>query len=286
MDNRREIVITILHRHFQAPDWIITHPKDGRQKACFIARRAEQQVFIKLDAPVAALLRLGEIGAAPRVLVSGVAGDTPYVVQEYIAGNYPDWRWFAHHLPMLARFMQRYHNDQPLTALLSAGARTDYAAHIACDLATLERQYRSLYAAELHTVEIELAFERLEGWSKQLQPVTLVPVHPDPNTKNMLLSGDALVMVDWDDITLSDPMRDAGLLLWWYVAPRQWSEFFQAYGVAMDEVLIERIFWWTARTSFAVALWHVEHGHDCRAFLQDFLAALQKQSNPHAAYGS
>ena len=281
---QREIVRDILDRHFSRSDWLITKPKHGQQKACFIACHAEQRVFVKLDAPVAPLRRLGEIGAAPRVLASGIDGDVSYVVQEYITGSYPDWRWFANHLPMLAGFIRRYHSDEPLTALLSVNAIAEYAEHITFDLAALEKQFRSLRAAELHIMEIVRAFERLQGWSKELQPATLVPIHPDPNTKNMLLSGDALVMVDWDDVQLSDPMRDAGLLLWWYVAPQQWREFFQAYGVAMNEAMIERIFWWAARTSFAIALWHVEHRYDCRPFLHDFLAALHKESNPHAVF--
>ena len=79
-------------------------------------------------------------------------------------------------------------------------------------------------------------------------------------------------------------MRDIGLVLWWYVAPRQWPDFFQSYSGALDGASIEKIFWWTARTSFAVALWHVAHSYDCRPFLQDFLAALAQQDNPHAVF--
>jgi aminoglycoside phosphotransferase (APT) family kinase protein len=284
MHNHRSIITTILQRHFQPADWIITRPRNGQQKTRFVARHGEQRVFIMLDVPVALLQRLGEIGAAPHLLADGVIDDVPYVVQEYMAGSYPDRRWFAANLPLLAHFVRRYHDDQPLAALLSPVDALDYTEHIAADLARLEGRYRSLYAAGLHTVEIEQAFGRLEDWSKHLESAILVPIHPDPNTKNMLLRGEtgALVMVDWDEVQLSDPVRDVGLLLWWYVSRRQWIEFFDAYGLGIDEAIIDRIFWWAARTSFAVALWQVEHEHDCRAFLQDFLAALHKESNPHA----
>ena len=91
-------------------------------------------------------------------------------------------------------------------------------------------------------------------------------------------------MVDWDNLQPSDPMRDAGLLLWWYVSPTQWPIFFQAYGLLLDENLVNRIYWWAARTSFAIALWHVEHEFDCTAFLQDFLAALNRFDNPRAIF--
>ncbi|GAC1566388.1 MAG: hypothetical protein NVS3B14_08240 [Ktedonobacteraceae bacterium] len=274
----------ILQRHFQATDWLITTPKDGLQQQCFVARRGEQPVFIKLKAPVASLQRLGEIEVAPRVIANGTIDGTSYVVQEYIAGNYPDRRWFAAHLPLLAAFMRRYHQDQPLISLLAANVTTNYPEHVALDLAMLERQFDSLQSNELHSSEITVAFTRLKEWAKELQPVPLVPVHPDPNTKNILLFDDSLVMVDWDDIQLSDPLRDSGLLLWWYVAEHKWGEFFQAYGLEIDDKLIERIYWWAARSSFAIALWHVEHGYDSQAFLEDFLAAVNKRSNPHAVW--
>lgn len=277
-------VKAILQNHFHIADWLITAPRDGQQKACFVAQHGAERVFIKFDAPVAALQRLGEIGVAPRVLASGMIDNHSYVMQEYIAGSYPDWRWFAHHLPMLAAFIKRYHSDQPLASLLAANAPTSYAEHIARDLATLENHFVSLHNDELHAPGIVSAFEKLKAWSKRLQAVPLVPVHPDPNTKNILLTRDAMLMVDWDDIQLSDPMRDAGLLLWWYVAQHQWHEFFEAYGLTMDDTLVERIYWWAARTSFAIALWHVEHGYDCRAFLLDFLAAVNGKSNPHAVF--
>lgn len=277
-------VRAILQKHFDMTDWLIAAPRDGQQKACFVGRHGTERVFIKLNVPVAALQRLGEIEAAPRVIASGTLDGISYVVQEYITGSYPDWRWFADHLPMLVAFIKRYHSDQPLTSLLAVTAPTSYAEHVALDLASLEKQFTALHSEELHAPAIVSAFQKLKAWSKQLQSVPLMPVHPDPNTKNILLSNTSVLMVDWDDMQLSDPMRDAGLLLWWYVAPHQWHEFFEAYGLTMDDGLVERIYWWAARTSFAIALWHVEHQYDCRAFLMDFLAAVNMESNPHMVF--
>jgi hypothetical protein len=180
----------ILHSHFQTTDWLITKPKDGQQKACFVAQHGTEQVFIKLNVPVAALHRLGAIGVAPRVLASGTVDGVSYVVQEYITGNYPDRRWFADHLPTLAAFIKRYHTDQPLASLLAANTSTNFVEHVALDLATLEKQFTSQHSEELHAPTIAFAFEKLKAWSKQLQAVPLVPVHPDPNTKNILLTSD------------------------------------------------------------------------------------------------
>ncbi len=274
----------ILQHHFGSTTWDITRSKDGMQSAGYCAQNGDRKVFVKFTDSVAALQRLGEIAVAPRVLASGMDQGRAYVVQEYITGHYPDWRWFAAHLPALASCIRLYQSDQPLTKLLSKNTATIYQEHIALDLAQLEALFFSLNADELHTPEITAAFVELKIQARRLQPVSLVPVHIDPNTHNMLLTDSRLLLVDWDGIQLSDPMRDVGLVLWWYVEPRHWPAFFQSYGASMDNASVERIYWWTARTSFAVALWHMEHQRECASFLQDFLAALAKKSNPHAAW--
>jgi aminoglycoside phosphotransferase (APT) family kinase protein len=279
-----EKISSILKTHFHHNNWTINKPKDGQQKECYIAQNGDIKVFLKFDVPVAPLRRLGEIEVAPRVLASGVLDNRMYVIQEYIAGTYPDWQWFAHNLPLLATFIKRYHDDKELTTLLAEGTNTDYRSQIAAEIGNLEAQFQALHVDELLTPTIIEAFEMLKVQAQKLQPVKLVPVHVDPNTKNILLTGDTLRMVDWDEITLSDPMRDAGQLLWWYVARRQWNEFFTMYGLQLNEALIERIYWWSARTSFAIALWHIEHSYDCTPFLKDFVAAIHGESNPHAVF--
>ena len=276
-----EKVRQILQTKFQMSDWVIARPEDGQQKNGYVAQSDAYTVFIKFDVPVAVLQRLGEIEVAPRVLASGIAAGRAYVIQEYIAGRYPDWQWFADHLSLMATFFKRFHDDQKLATLLSRNATTDYHEHVASEVVQLETRFRSLDTDVLHTPAIISAFEGLKAQSKRLQPVDLVPIHADPNTKNMLLTGSKLLMVDWGDVQLSDPMRDVGLWLWWYVAKEQWHDFFVDFGQQMEDCLVDRIFWWAARTSFAIALWHVEHSYDCTAFLKDFVAALNKEDNPH-----
>ena len=273
----------ILQRHFPKTKWNISLPDDGQHRASYIAQSEDQQVFIKFDVPIEAIQRLSEIQVAPRIVASGLYEGSPYVVQEYINGRYPDWRWFANHLPYLAAFIRCYHSDDQLASLLAQKMTTHYAEHVYVDLSALETRFKSLDADGLHAPEIVRAFDKLKNHAHTLSSDKLVPVHPDPNTKNMLLVDTRLMMVDWDDLQLSDPMRDAGLLLWWYVSPKLWPIFFRAYGLVLDEYLVDRIYWWAARTSFAIALWHEEHEFDCTDFLQDFIAALNKFDNPRAS---
>lgn len=279
---RMEQIRRILQHHFGDSAWEIARSENGLQNAGYIAQNASVKVFVKFTDNVAVLQRLGEIKVAPRILVSGFEQGKAYIVQEYIEGQYPDRPWFATHLSVLASCIQRYHNDQPLTALLAQPAATGYHEHIELDLAQLTAQFDSLNTEALHTPEIIAAFEEFKSQARRLQPVQLVPVHIDPNTYNMLLLDDTLFLVDWDGILLSDPMRDMGLLLWWYVSPQHWPDFFQIYGITMNEALVEKIFWWAARTSFSVALWSAEHHYNYSDFLEDFLAALARKGNPHS----
>jgi len=281
-----EQIKRILQYHFGSTTWEIARSREGQQNAGYRAKNGDVEVFVKFTDAVAALRRLGEIAVAPGVLASGIDQGRTYVVQEYVTGKYPAWQWFATHLPILASCIRRYHGDQPLTDLLSQPTVTKYHEHVALDLAQLEAQFSSLSTEVLHTPEITTAFEELKNQARKLQSARLMPVHIDPNTHNMLLTEERFLLVDWDGILLSDPMRDVGLLLWWYVAPHHWPDFFQSYGSSLDDASVEKIFWWAARTSFAVALWHAAHQHECSAFLQDFLAALAKKSNPHAVFSS
>lgn len=274
----------ILQKHFPGKKWTITQSQDGAHKKSYIAQHEGAKIFLKFDVPVALLKRLGEIGITPQLVASGEMDGVAYVLQNYLVGNYPDWKWLANHLPLLAQAIKRYHSDYQLTRLLTERFPASYDEHLRRDLEQLERRFLALDEAPLHTSEITLAFHTLQTQARNLQPTALVPVHADPNTKNMLVAGNSLYLIDWDEIALSDPLRDVGLILWWYIPPQQWPEFFAAYDLQLDESHLARIFWWCARTSFAVALWLAERGYDCQPFLQDFLAAIEGKENPHAVF--
>ena len=47
---------------------------------------------------------------------------------------------------------------------------------------------------------------------------------------------------------------------------------------------MDRIFWWSAKASLAIAFWQFEHGYNGQAFLVDFQAAVNGRPNPHAKF--
>ena len=91
----------MLEETFHLSDWSISRPADGQQKECYIAKTATFAVFLKLDGstPVGVLQRLGELGVAPRLLRTGSLEGRSYVLQGYLVGKHPGWRWFTDHLP-------------------------------------------------------------------------------------------------------------------------------------------------------------------------------------------
>ena len=267
----------VLAHAFATSLWTIEKPRDGHQKECYIASDGSRIVFVKFDVPIPSLRRLSELAVAPRVLTSGTYQGTSYVIQEFLAGTYPDRPWIRSHITEVAELIRRYHEDQPLTAILAQGGAPSYRQHLDDDLALLEQR-----AASQANAPLQVAFSQLKELAQSLDDAQLVPVHNEPNTKNMLLHDGRLTFIDWDEVLLSDPLRDIGVFLWWYLPTAQWQEFFTSYGAPLTPSAEQRVYWFAARASLAICLLHLESGYPEGAFYEDFLAALDRRPNPHA----
>src|SRR5215469_7929734 len=107
-------VDVVLAQAFGSQRWTVEKPQDGNQKECYIASGDTRKVFIKFDVPILSLQRLSDLGVAPRVLASGIYEGISYVIQEFLAGSYPDRPWIASHIDEVAALIQTYHEDRPL----------------------------------------------------------------------------------------------------------------------------------------------------------------------------
>src|SRR5262249_9557337 len=56
------------------------------------------------------------------------------------------------------------------------------------------------------------------------------------------------------------------------------------YGLPVDDALLARVDWWSARASFANVLWHLERRYEYGVFQDDALAALQREITPHQVF--
>jgi thiamine kinase-like enzyme len=268
----------VLAHAFATSSWTLKKPRDGRQKECYVASDGNRTVFVKFDVPVTSLRRLSELAVAPRVLASGTYQGTSYVIQEFLAGGtYPDRPWMRSHVREVADLIRTYHEDKVLAAILAQGEARSHRQHLDDDLAVLE-----LRAASQSNAPLLVAFSKLKELAQSFDDAPLVPVHNEPNTKNMLVHGGKLTFIDWDEVLLSDPLRDIGAFLWWYLPSAQWQDFFTSYGAPLTPSAERRVYWFAARASLAICLWHIEHGSPEGAFYEDFFAALDQQPNPHA----
>jgi hypothetical protein len=277
----------LLQAAFPPTDWILTKPDYGQQKQCYIARSQDQTVFVKVDsAPFAILKRLSDLAVTPQVFAGGIVQGRMYVIQDFLVGEHPwGWRWFPANLPLLARTIRCYHQDQVLHDLLASKAQQlDYIGHLHTEFAHLEQQLADLALDPPLAAELSKALAELRRQAHHLQPVALAPVHGDPNGLNFIIAGDQLLLVDWDDICLADPMREIGQWLCWYVAQDQWPGFFAEYGAVLNQSAIDRLFWWSARASLANALWHLSRQYDYEVFVQDCWDALRQAMVPHQVF--
>jgi hypothetical protein len=243
----------LLEDTFQLTSWTIARAAEGQsQKECYIARTAQRAAFLKLDGhtPVDALRRLGELGVAPRVIRSAQIAGRPFVLQDYVSGVHPGWRWFADYLPLLAGVVRRYQRDSHLQHLLAASVPPHYHEHLSAELTVLASQLSAVLADSSRTMTLSSTLRRvfaaLKSQANQLHAVPLAPVHPDPNGANILLADKKMVLVDWDGILLSDPLRDVSQWLGWYVPRERWPLFFGAYSLPVDDALLARVYWWSA----------------------------------------
>ena len=272
MHNARELLLQV----FGPGDWAIEKPQYGRKKECYIASSRNCKVFVKFDVPIKSLQRLSDGGFAPRVLASGSYRGAPYVIQEFLDGAHPDREWIAAHVGKVAKLMKAYHEDAQLIEILAEEGSLEYRASLNQDLDHLAMRVERLESAG----PLRAQFAQLKEIAGFFDDVALVPVHNEPNTGNMLVRQDEVTFIDWDEVLLSDPMRDVGVFLWWYVPVTQWQEFFKSYGASPTARQEVKIYWFAARASLVIYLWRMEHGYPDGGFHDDFLAALNVQPNP------
>jgi hypothetical protein len=244
----------VLAQAFGTENWTIGKPRDGRQKECYIASDGNRTVFVKFAVPVMSLQRLSEIGVAPRVLASGTYQGTSYVIQAFLASSYPDRPWIRSHVTQVADLIRTYHQDRPLADILAQREALSYRQHLDDDLGVLQRTVASQADASLRA-----PFEKLKELAQSFDDAALEPVHNEPNTKNMLLHDGKLTFIDWDEVLLSDPLRDIGVFLWWYLPIPQWQDFFRSYDAPFSPLAELKVYWFAARASLAICLFLLEH---------------------------
>ncbi len=271
--------------------WEITAPELGLSGRAFVARRGSNALLVKVGSAHTAFRRLAELGVTPPVVVVDEAYASKFTVFRYDLGREADRAWMRQHAGALVDIFNRVQQDEVLTGLLRSTLRETPLKEHLTDAATrlAERVGRAL-ALAFRSPEIASAVERLETTRPIVNGGALVPTHTDPSPANVLITPERVYLVDWDGIRLSDPIRDIGLMLWWFVPPERWPALLRRFWLpdAASGATIDRIFWWSAANSLRVALWidrHAPNDPMVESFLEDFLAAEGRHPNPKAGIG-
>jgi aminoglycoside phosphotransferase (APT) family kinase protein len=261
--------------------WKVSRARSGWSGRSFVAGDGTQRLFVKFDVAVSALRRLAELGISPPVLHAGEYRDHSFVVQPFVGGRHPRPQWFEGHLKELAQLVGTYHRDVRLRELMSRTGTT-HQEHVTRVIDDLEHRARGGTTSLYSNRGLMQAIDEMRRLSRDLRPTELVATHGDPNLKNFILTETAY-LIDWDDLTLSDPLRDIGQLMWWYVAADRWADFFRLFGTNYDDQTGRDLYWWVAAESLDVAMRLLEGGDHARAedFFIDFAAALEQRANPH-----
>ena len=267
-------------------EWNVVPSAHGSTGRAFVARRGDETLFVKLGSVHPALDRLSELGVTPPILARSDHDGTEFTVSRYIQGMMADRAWISRHVDALVDLFNVIQRDRPLRALLgSASPVATLDEHLATVVTRLIAQVEHASAPVFHSPDIEAALERLRFTRSRDGEVPLVPVHTDPNPANVLVTPERTYLVDWDGIRLSDPMRDIGLLLWWFVPVEEWPPTLRRFWLprAASATAIDRVFWWSAVTSLRAALWIDRHAPDegaITSFLGDFREAEARHPNP------
>jgi thiamine kinase-like enzyme len=122
---------------------------------------------------------------------------------------------------------------------------------------TRERWFEAVYARWMEAdmeAEIELAtrisatlLEELEALAAQSEEVLLiVPAHNDPNHGNFMTNQDGILrMIDFEEMSLNNPVADLGIFLVWYVDSARHRDILEsAYPLIPADTILERMKIW------------------------------------------
>lgn len=116
---------------------------------------------------------------------------------------------------------------------------------------------------KLNQAEVIEAIQFLEMKLPYVQCDEYVVCHCDINHNNWLITENKqLYLIDWDGAMIADPAIDIGILLYWYIEESQWESWLSAYGLSLDEKMLNRIYWYVLMQGITSVLWHHTKGNE------------------------
>lgn len=253
----------VLRRDLGCCDWQVSELMGSTGKTR-LARRGTAAVAVKLvDTPLGIMTRLSEIGVTPPVIAAGEHEGTQYMVQQVVTGTHPDHDWFGSNVAQWADMVGSYLNDLPLRRMLEAESGF-WRLGVVEAVAMIDSQPIARSAA-LQDQGFHTAFEHWRQQSRDVVSYPFRPIHPDPHWYNYVIADGRPYLLDWENVDLSDPIRDIGIQIWGFLPKHHWAEFLRRVELSQTSDIEFAIHWWAAFKMLMNAFWNDEHGDESGA---------------------
>lgn len=215
-------------------------PLEGGSGQAYIGTRQEQKVFIKRNA-TPFIPTLSAQGLAPRLL---------WTQQTYSGDLLTAQEWrnarqltkdeigdqavidLIRHIHMSESLLRQFKRIQP---------------YIFKPLDFIDLYFKNLPSSLLSHHFFNQVIQHLEdSIDEDFYQCKFVVCHGDLNHNNILVEADgSLLLVDWEDVKIADPISDLTWFLLQYFPPSQWGAWLNRYQLEVDPVQFKRIRWYS-----------------------------------------
>ncbi|MEC5421882.1 phosphotransferase family protein [Virgibacillus sp. C22-A2] len=233
--------------------WEVT-PAGGLTGDAYVANKNDERLFLKRNSsPFLAVLSAE--GIVPKLIwTKRLENGDVITAQQWLEGRELKPLEMQHHY--VAELLRKIHHSSELLHMLMRLGKKP----VTSDESYKGMKYR-LSNTNLTTKykDVRTALVYLE----HLLPITrkqkYVVCHGDLNHNNILLTKESnLYLIDWDNAMIADPVTDFGMVMKWYIPKEGWNDWLANYGIAKDEHLIERMYWYLLLDALNYLCWHSE----------------------------
>lgn len=250
-------------------NWNIT-PAGGLTGDAYIAEKDNKRLFLKRNSsPFLAVLSAE--GIVPKLIWTRRLNNGDVITaQEWVKGRDLKPADMQHH--QVAELLHKIHHSSELLHMLMRLGKKPVTSD---DALILIKQRLASSASIANNADVRLGLTYLE----QLLPITRkqkqVVCHCDLNHNNLLMTDEGkLLLIDWENAMIADPITDYGMILKWYVPEEKWDDWLKEYGVEQDEHLIKRMYWYLLLDALNYLSWHDERKEPFK--VRDRLADIEE----------
>ncbi|RDW15912.1 phosphotransferase family protein [Oceanobacillus chungangensis] len=233
--------------------WKLT-PAGGLTGEAFFATKNDKRLFLKRNSsPFLAVLSAE--GIVPKLIwTRRMENGDVITAQEWLDGRELKPADMQHQ--RVANLLYKiHHSTELLHMLMRLGIKPVTSDDMFINIQEQVNRLELLNRYE----DVRLALIYLERLLPKTRNQKLVVCHSDLNHNNLLLSKNGKIyLIDWDNASIADPASDFGMVLKWYIPRENWVEWLEKYGVAKDNYLQERMYWYLLHDSLHYLCWHLE----------------------------